>query len=119
MANDGIIGNELWKSDGTPENAVLVKDIAVGSNSSYINNMTEMNGILYFTANDVINGTQLWRSDGTLKGTYIVKIISGISNYSGSFPANLTIFILVRNWIANKRRENLESSVKITRLCIA
>ena len=92
VAYDGIRGHELWKSDGTPENTTLVKDIAEGSNSSYINNLTEMNGILYFTADDVIHGTQLWRSDGTLQGTYIVKIIRGISNYLGSFPANLTVF---------------------------
>lgn len=92
VTNNGIIGDELWKSDGTPENTALVKDIAEGSNSSYINNMVEMNGILYFTANDVVHGTQLWRSDGTLQGTYIVKIISSISNYSGSLTANLTIF---------------------------
>jgi hypothetical protein len=31
---------------------------------------------------------------------------------------NYNVVILVRNWIANKRRENSESSVKITRLCI-
>lgn len=92
VAYDGIRGNELWKSDGNPENTILVKDIAVGSNSSFINNLTEMNGILYFTADDIIHGTQLWRSDGTLQGTYIVKIISSISNYPGSFPANLTVF---------------------------
>lgn len=92
VAYDGIRGNELWKSDGNPENTTLVKDIAEGSNSSYINNLTEMNGILYFTADDVIHGSQLWRSDGTLQGTYMVKIIRGISNYLGSFPANLIVF---------------------------
>ena len=91
-AYDDYRGNELWKSDGNPENTVLVKDIAVGNMSSFVDNMTEMNGILYFTANDIIHGTQLWRSDGTTQGTYAVKIISNISNYTGSFPANLIVF---------------------------
>ena len=33
-ANDGTNGRELWKSDGTADGTVLVKDIASGSSSS-------------------------------------------------------------------------------------
>ena len=33
-ADDGVNGNELWKSDGTEAGTVLVKDINPGSGSS-------------------------------------------------------------------------------------
>jgi ELWxxDGT repeat protein len=34
LANDGINGKELWKSDGTVSGTVMVKDINPGSGSS-------------------------------------------------------------------------------------
>jgi hypothetical protein len=46
----------------------------------------------------------------------IVSIVGRESAFEESI--RLSTLILVRNWIANKRRENSESSVKITRLCI-
>ena len=33
-ANDGIHGPEVWKSDGTQQGTMLVKDIALGSSSA-------------------------------------------------------------------------------------
>src|SRR4051812_4954434 len=39
-------------------------------------NLTEMNGLLYFTANDGSNGQELWKSDGTVAGTQLVKDIN-------------------------------------------
>ena len=80
-------GYELWKTDGTPANTVLVKDIKSGNGSS-LNDYTffmEYNGIFYFKADDGIHGEELWRSDGTDAGTYMVKDIylgsnSGLTN---------------------------------------
>jgi hypothetical protein len=56
-------------------------------------------------------------NDASVVGTNaVIKVRldgAGMNTYALDFG-----FILVRNWIANKRRENSESSVKITRLCI-
>ncbi len=75
-ANNGTDGIELWKSDGTDNGTVLVKDInpSIGSsNPSYI---TYVDGAIFFVANDGIAGRELWRSDGTVSGTYLVRDIT-------------------------------------------
>ncbi|MBY0477045.1 MAG: hypothetical protein K2Q24_05325 [Chitinophagaceae bacterium] len=82
-ANDGNIGSELWKTEGTAASTMLVKDIRAGINGSVINNMVEANGLLYFTADDGVNGGELWRSDGTNGGTYMLKDIRSGSAGSG------------------------------------
>ena len=84
---------ELWKSDGTSDGTVMVKDINTtvvdgfpqGSNPSYL---TNVGGTLYFRADNGANGAELWRSDGTSTGTYIVKDIRPGS--SRSDPSRLT-----------------------------
>ncbi len=64
VANDGLIGDELWKSDGTKAGTVLVKDIIPGFASSNPKNLQNINGTLYFTADNGKNGVELWKSDG-------------------------------------------------------
>ena len=81
-ANDGVSGQELWKSDGTPDGTFLVKDID-SSGDSWPQDLTNVNGTLFFSANDGVSGQELWKSDGTSGGTVMVKDI----NLSGdSYP---------------------------------
>ncbi|WP_040278277.1 ELWxxDGT repeat protein [Psychroserpens damuponensis] len=80
-ANDGINGEELWKSDGTESGTILVKNINPSS-SSNATNFIDINGTLFFTANDGTNGQELWKSDGTESGTVLVKNINQNSNQS-------------------------------------
>lgn len=77
-ANDGQTGEELWKSDGTPEGTVLVEDLSPGSFTedgvTYLNrsnpaNLTDVEGILYFTT----RGGALYKTDGTPEGTVEIK----------------------------------------------
>jgi ELWxxDGT repeat protein len=49
-------GVELWKTDGTNAGTELVKDIRPGTNGSDIRSLTNVNGILYFSANDGTTG---------------------------------------------------------------
>ncbi|MFN7564996.1 MAG: ELWxxDGT repeat protein, partial [Prosthecobacter sp.] len=75
-ANDGVNGQELWRSDGTDAGTVMVMDINPGSTGSSPANMRVIGTTLYFTANTAANGTELWKTDGTALGTVMVKDIT-------------------------------------------
>ena len=68
-------GNELFRSDGTAEGTVPVKDINPGVNSSYVSSIMNVDGVGYFNADDGTHGKELWRTDGTADGTYMIKDI--------------------------------------------
>jgi ELWxxDGT repeat protein len=93
-ADDGVTGQELWKSNGSADGTVLVKDIFPGIDptfqrplSSYPYYLTNVNGTLFFEANDGTHGPELWESNGTSDGTVLVDINPGST---GSNPRSLT-----------------------------
>ena len=88
MANDGVNGQELWKSDGTSAGTVLVKNIGPGNVSGAPAELSVVNGTLFFSAADFVSGRELWRSDGTAAGTVLVKDIAPGSQSSD--PSTLT-----------------------------
>jgi ELWxxDGT repeat protein len=87
-AEDGTTGSELWKSDGTADGTVLVKDIWPGEYPSNLGWLTPVGGTLFFVADDGTTGSELWKSDGTADGTVLVKDIGPGSE--GSYPEFLT-----------------------------
>jgi ELWxxDGT repeat protein len=71
-------GTELFKTFGgsTP---VLVKDIAASSGSSSPQNLTDVDGTIYFSAIGASNiGRELWKTDGSDAGTVLVKDIASV-----------------------------------------
>ena len=72
-------GRSLWKSDGTEDGTVFVR------NFQDLDLLTNVNGTLYFNGDDGWRGEELWKSDGTYTGTLQVKDIrpGGYSNPSG------------------------------------
>ena len=86
-AYDEVNGRELWKSDGTADGTVLVKDVFAGDYPHYYNGtyygqypntsqpdkLTAVDGELFFVARDEEHGLELWKSDGGDAGTVLVK----------------------------------------------
>lgn len=80
--DDGVHGDELWKTNGTAAGTVLVKDIYPGTQGSDLQSFINVNGVLFFRADDGVHGAELWKSDGTSEGTVMVKDISAGPNSS-------------------------------------
>ncbi len=76
-ADDGIHGEELWKTDGTAEGTTLVADLAVepGAGATLTNIALMSSGEIFFRRDDFEHdgvGSELWKSDGTAEGTSLV-----------------------------------------------
>ena len=96
-ADNGVSGKELWAYQQQmfpkqqPYHASMVKDIRAGSQSSYPQELTELNGLLFFTAQTSDDNRELYVSDGTEAGTKLVKDIQPYSvDYMGYHPEYLT-----------------------------
>ena len=94
LADDGVRGFELWRTDGTDAGTFLLNDITPGSRGgfgTYIFPLpllgTQVGGSFFFRARDDVDGDELWKTDGTPAGTVQVKDI--YPGQSGSYPANL------------------------------
>jgi ELWxxDGT repeat protein len=90
----GPQGYELYKTNGTPEGTVLVKDIYPGGWSNPYG-LTDVSNTLFFNAATSEYGRELWKSDGTADGTMLVKDISpgpaetSFSNVNASYMGHL------------------------------
>jgi ELWxxDGT repeat protein len=90
VADDGVHGPELWRSNGTPEGTIMLKDIIpqtlANIATAYPGPLFEFGDLLYFGANDGVRGQELWRSDGTSAGTTLFQEIN--PTIGGSAPDN-------------------------------
>jgi len=89
-ADDGTLGAELWKSNGTDVGTVLLKDIYTDFLSSSPGSFLFFNSKLYFVADAPGYGRELWVTDGTTAGTTLVKDID-----PGIFSSNPNLFLSV------------------------
>jgi len=67
VAEDGVVGRELWETGGTPQTTLRVADVFPGATSSYPRPMSVIrpagssNPSLVFSAADPIYGRELWK----------------------------------------------------------
>ncbi|MEZ5962610.1 MAG: hypothetical protein R3F56_02075 [Planctomycetota bacterium] len=88
-ADDGVSGNELWRSDGTASGTVLLADLASGSAASDPRSGVVSDGVLHFVADVSGVGAELCRSDGTAAGTFLVADVR--PGPLGSQPLDLVV----------------------------
>lgn len=89
VADDVLLGREVWKVDlasGVSSSVVDLFPGEVGSSPVYL---TAFRDELYFVANDGRHGAELWRTDGTSEGKSIVLDIR--SGGASSSPTGLTV----------------------------
>ncbi len=67
VADDGVTGAELWRSDGTPAGTRLVIDLAPGAASAGIHEIASAGNRVFFNGRSGSNN--FWATDGTAAGT--------------------------------------------------
>ncbi|HXC54132.1 MAG TPA: ELWxxDGT repeat protein [Rhizomicrobium sp.] len=94
-ADNGVDGNELWRSDGTALGTFQVKainpttQVNAGLDQSITTNPVLLGSTIYFMGNDQAHGNELWSSDGTAAGTHLLKDIS--PGFVNSNPQQLVL----------------------------
>ncbi|NTU82022.1 MAG: carbohydrate-binding protein [Chloroflexales bacterium] len=69
VADDGIHGKDLWRSDGTWAGTSMAIDLPSGPDGQGPGELTNVNGTLFFRTESL-----LWKSDGTAEGTVQLPI---------------------------------------------
>lgn len=82
-ASDSRHGEGLWRTDGTAAGTMLLKDFVPGPDLkpeyTFITNLTNVNGTLFFTVRDHARDTTLWKSNGTPDTTVEIKNLGALS----------------------------------------
>ena len=95
--DDGLDGQEVWTSDGTPAGTVLFKDINPGISSSQPLAFTVANSKLFFAALQTDGLFHLFVSDGTPAGTTEIRAVNITSGQTGFAILNSEIYFISDN----------------------
>lgn len=94
--------NQLWETDGTAAGTTLVADL--GPDGATLQQLTNVNGRLFFTFFSYYTGNELYTSDGTWAGTYMVADINpfGDSNPLQLTPSNGMLYFIAYDGYSSK-----------------
>jgi ELWxxDGT repeat protein len=84
VANDGVHGRELWKSDGTKVGTAMVADLTPGPDGSDIYLIKPAGSVAYFGWR-FTSDQRLYKTDGTTNGTVVVAGVGGIATTAPLF----------------------------------
>jgi len=95
-ADDGVIGTELWATDGTAAGTALVRDLDpatadgldVGADVGTRIDGVVIDDVLYFTADDGQSGAELWKREGDAAPSLVADLVPGPE---GSCPGQFTV----------------------------
>ncbi|MCK9408516.1 MAG: T9SS type A sorting domain-containing protein [Bacteroidetes bacterium] len=87
---------QLWKSDGSAENTVLIKDnIITGAIANMVLLRASMNGTVYYSVNKsgatAGDTTRLWKTDGSTPVLVATLPHPGYPGIGGGYPTGFTI----------------------------
>ncbi|MEZ6120232.1 MAG: hypothetical protein R3C28_27175 [Pirellulaceae bacterium] len=89
VGNDGIHGNEVWRTDGTVDGTAMVRDIAPGFPGSTVLSCCGFGAVgdrIVFSATNSEFGNQVWGTDGTEVGTEVLT-----NTQDGAFNATALV----------------------------
>jgi ELWxxDGT repeat protein len=76
-ADDGLLGREIWMTDGTTAGTVNAGDIRPGAEGSYPSNLIDLNGAALMVADDGVRGAELWLCAGPEATVLFAELIPG------------------------------------------
>lgn len=98
VANDGVHGNELWKTDGTEGGTTLVKDMNPGAGATtYASDKpypVDDKSVFFTRPNPITRIAELWTSDGTTAGTVPIYTDGPVSTI---YAYNKLVYGVVNN----------------------
>jgi ELWxxDGT repeat protein len=125
-ATDATHGEEIWKTDGTADGTIILKDINPGAPSStnieiipgfgfpIFFGFHAYNNRAFFQATDGASYGEVWSTDGTPGNTALLKDIIPGTEFSGSYislfdAVNLSNKFMFGVWVDGQRSELWQS----------
>jgi ELWxxDGT repeat protein len=86
-ADDGASTGEIWSTDGTTANTILLKDVVHGTSISLVSVILAQNlpDKFIFPVSNITTRSELWESDGTPAGTKLFKSFSIVGDHRVPF----------------------------------
>jgi ELWxxDGT repeat protein len=105
VANDGISGWELWRSDGSPAGTKMIKDATSGNNVNwgiFIELGLIGNTYYFIIDHDDDKQLELWKSDGTESTTVMVPDFPAFSSVRWVMSSDTHHFFRAQNPVTEK-----------------